>query len=133
MWTCVPQDGYDSGSILLAMCRLNVPVLAYTLRALEQLDIVTERVRRCRTAEGAIGDIEGVIITPSTTAYSDEKAWVRKNVERFEYVYPVEIIDKETGELRASMTNHDDQAIVGLSLLLRDVKTRRGLVYMSGS
>lgn len=111
--------GFDSGSIMLALELLQRPFYAYNI--VTQGDsgrVIDDRVKFCQHAEATL-------IKISEEAFQGETAWLKKHCEKFEY--SIHNVRKKY------ILPAGDKAAMGLSYILKKVRDRGGLIYLSGS
>lgn len=109
------SSGYDSGAIQLALDLQQVPHHTFTVRGVENMSVVARRVRRSSHAIAST-------ISLSREDYARQQRWISRNAEPFVYE------DHQFQDFGVI----NDQASVGLGLILRRCVERGVKVYFSG-
>jgi hypothetical protein len=142
---------------MLALLLSHVPFLAYTVRGSEEMRVVNSRAARC----GKLA--QAMTIAPQPAEFAAQKAWLAERIvhiltppnslgrlasipccSRLGHVHSARRLrtvlcfqepyryDETFGARRGTLVL-DDDASVGLSLVLKGVTAHGGLVYLSGS
>jgi len=110
------SDGYDSGSISLALGELRKPHALYAICSRTDIEVVKQRVEYMTSlglgTELTLGNL-------STDSVGYEDAWIRTHMEEVAY-------STRNG------TNFDDTATIGLSWLYRQASRKAHRLFLTG-
>lgn len=112
------SGGFDSGAIMLALELLNKPFFAYSVAtAKDNMTVVQKRLEYSKRASGTI-------------IHLDAPAFKRQHLDLVRRCEPYQYVFKQA---KPNYFVTDELAAVGLSFILSKVRSRGGLIYLSGS
>jgi asparagine synthetase B (glutamine-hydrolysing) len=118
------SDGYDSGAIMLALSQAGVDFMSYTVSGKEDAQTIRDRIVYKSGIHTKTNNYSyrPCVMFPSDIKPYKERTWLNTHVEPYNYTY---------NGFREPLLR--DKACIGLSSILTKVRTRGGLIYLSGS
>jgi len=120
------SSGYDSGAIMLALLRLKMEFLAYSVRGREVPEVVLERALKCQKFDSRC---EAQLLQLDMQGLKKESSWLQNRIEPYTYIHRDSGLDSSYGLVSQV---HESTAAIGLSAILSLVRKRGGLIYISG-
>lgn len=127
-WFVGLSSGYDSGALMAALLEQKSQFLAFSIRGREATDVVMARAQLC---EQPSARCEAELLELDEKTVSAESEWLRNHVEPYAYFHRDAGLERDRGVT----VDHVFQsaAAIGLSHILSRVRSRGGLIYLSGS